>query len=40
MKESFEKEMEVNIELMFYIDEQQDEKSFKVKSDIDDSDEV
>ena len=32
--------MEVNIELRFNVDEQQDDNTFKVKSDIDDSDEV
>ena len=40
MKESFEKAMEVNIELMLNVDEQQDDKKFKVTSDIADSDEV
>ena len=40
MKESSEKAMEVNIELRLDIDEQQNDKTFKVKSDIDDSDEV
>ena len=32
--------MEVNNEYRLNVDEQQDEKTFKVKSDIDDSDEV
>ena len=40
MKESSEKAMEINIELRLNVDEQQEEKTFKVKSDIDDSDEV
>ena len=40
MKESSEKAMEVNIELRLNIDEQQDDKTLKVKSDIDDSNEV
>ena len=40
MKESSEKAMEVNIELRLNVDEQQYDKTFKVKSDIDDSDEV
>jgi hypothetical protein len=40
MKESSEKAMEINIELRLNVDEQQDDKTFKVKSDIDDSDEV
>ena len=40
MKESSEMAMEVNIELMFNVDEQQNDKTFKVKSNIDDSDEV
>ena len=40
MKVSSEKAMEVNIELGFNVDEQQDDNTFKVKSDIDDSDEV
>ena len=40
MKESSEKAMEVNIELRLNIDEPQDDKTFKVKSDIDDSNEV
>ena len=40
MRDSFEKAMEVNIELRLNVDEQQDDKAFKVKSDIDYSDEV
>ena len=36
MKESSEKAMEVNIELRLNVDKQQDDKAFKVKSDIDD----
>ena len=40
MKESSEKAMEVNNELRLNVDEQQDDKALKVKSDIDDSDEV
>ena len=40
MKESLEKEMKVNIELRLNDDEQQYDKTFEVKSDIDDSDEV
>ena len=34
MKESFEKAMEINIELRLNVAEQQDDKTFKVKSDI------
>ena len=40
MKESFEKEMEVNIKFRLNVDEQQYDKTFTVKSDVDDSDEV
>ena len=40
MKESSERSMEVNNELRFNVDEQQDEKTFKTISDMDDSDEV
>ena len=40
MKESSERAMEVNIELKLNIDGPQDDKTFKVKSDIDDSNEV
>ena len=40
MKESYEKAMEIDIELRLNVDEKQDDKTFKVKSDIDDSDEV
>ena len=40
MKENSEKSMEVNNKLRLNVDEQQDEKTLKVKSDIDDSDEV
>ena len=40
MKESSEKALEVINELRVNVDEQQDDKTFKVKSDIDDSDEV
>ena len=37
MKESCEKAMEINIEVRLNVDEQQDDKTFQVKSDIDDS---
>ena len=40
MKESSEKAIDINIELRVNVDEQQDDQIFKVKSDIDDSDEV
>ena len=40
MKESSEKAMEVNNESRLNVDEQQDDKTFKVKSDIADSDVV
>ena len=40
MKESSEKAMEINIEVRLNVYEQQYDKIFKVKSDIDDSDEV
>ena len=40
MKESSEKAMEINIEPRLNVDEKQDDKTFKVKSDIDDSDKV
>ena len=40
MKESSEKAMEIKIELRLNVDEQQDAKTFKVQSDIDDLDEV
>ena len=40
MKESSEKAMEIIIELRLNVDEQQDDKIFKVKSDINDSNEV
>ena len=40
MKKSSEKAMETNIELRLNADEQQDDKTFEVKLDIDDSDEV
>ena len=40
MNESSEKAMEVNNELRLNVDEQQDDKTLKVKSNIDDSDEV
>ena len=40
MKESSEKAMEIDIELRLNVDEKQDDKTLKVKSDIDDSDEV
>ena len=40
MKESSEKAMEVNNEQRLNVDGQQDEKTFKVKSGIDDSHEV
>ena len=40
MKESSDKAMEINIELRVNVDEQQDDKISKIKSDIDDSDEV
>ena len=32
--------MKINIELRLNVDEQQDDKTFQIKSDIDDSDEV
>ena len=38
MNESSEKAMEVNIELRWNVDKLQDDKTFKVKSDIHDSD--
>ena len=38
MKESSDKAMEVNNEPGFNVDEQQDDKTFKVKSDLDYSD--
>ena len=40
MKDSSEKAMQVNNESILNVDEQQDDKTFKVKSDIDDSYEV
>ena len=40
MKDSSEKAMEINVELWLNVDEQQDDKTFKVKSYIDDSDEA
>ena len=40
MKENSEKAMELNNELRLNVDEQQDDKTLKVKSGIDDSDEV
>ena len=40
MNESYEKAMEINIELRLNVDEQQDDKTFKVKSGIDYLDEV
>ena len=40
MKESSKKAMVVNIDLRLNLDKQQDDKTFKVKSDIDDSDEA
>ena len=40
MKYSSDKAMDINIELRLNIDEQQDDKTFKVTSDIDDTDEV
>ena len=40
MKESSEQAMEINIEVRLNVDEPQDDKIFKVKPDIDDSDEV
>ena len=40
MKMSSEKAMEVNNEARLNVDEQQDDKTFKVKSDVYDSDEV
>ena len=39
-KESSEKAMYINIELRLNVDEQQDDKTFKMTSDIDDTDEV
>ena len=38
MKESSENALKVKIELRLNVDEQQDDKTFKVKSEIDDSD--
>ena len=40
MKESSEKAMEIDIELRLNVDKQQDDETFKVKSDIDESDGV
>ena len=40
IKESSEKAIKVNNELRLNVDEQQDDKIVKVKSDIDDSDEI
>ena len=40
MEERSEKAMEVNIQLRLNVDKQQDDKTFKVKLDIDDSYEV
>ena len=40
MKRSSEKAMEVKIELRVNVETQHDDKTFKVKSDIDNSDEV
>ena len=40
MKESSEKVMKIDVELRLNVDEQQDDKTFKLKSYIDDSDEV
>ena len=40
MKESSEKAKEVNNEPRLNVDEQQDDQTFKTKSDTDDSDEV
>ena len=40
IKESTEKAMEVNNDVRVNVDEQQDDKTLKVNSDIDDSDEV
>ena len=40
MKESSENAIEVNSELRLNVDKQQDDKTLKVKPDIDDSDEV
>ena len=40
MKDSSEKTVEVNNEPRVNVDEQQDDKTFKVKADTDDSDEV
>ena len=40
MKESSEKAMEIYIELRLNVDEQQDDRTLKVKSDINHSDEV
>ena len=40
MKDSFEKAMHVHNELRLNVDEQQDDKTIKFKSDIDDSYEV
>ena len=40
MQEGSQKTMEVNIELRLNVDEQKDDKTFQVKSDMDDSYEV
>ena len=40
MKYSSDKAMDIKIELRLNIEEQQDDKTFKVTSDIDDTDEV
>ena len=40
MKESSEKAVEINGELSLYVDEEQNDKTFKVKSYIDNLDEV
>ena len=40
MEERSEKAVKVNFELRLNVDKQQDAKTFKVKSDIDDSDKV
>ena len=40
MKESSEKAIDINIELRLNVHEQQDDKTFKITSDIDDTDEV
>ena len=40
MKDSSDKALEINIELRLNVDEQQDDKIFQIKWDVDDLDEV